>query len=535
MADPGGQPIERVVSHTVFHKVGPGPLSKTQEIGSPFMERSHLRPVSSFRDPAGRIIFAGGRVLRWISPAHRGEFEACLATSVVRGCIEAGRIASYRMLECSEACELVATYELKDSIDLTKDDLFLEHEPISFPSFPYEWPPEMLEAAGRLTLDLAENLLANGLGFRDATPYNVLFRGSKPVFIDILSIERRDPRDPLWLPYAQFVRTFLLPLLLNRRFGIPVESLLLGRRDGIEPEDVYRICGPLAKLRPIILPLVTLPTLLRSRSRDGELYRKRRVREAKQASFILRGVLGGLRGQLERLKVSEKNSRWSHYVEARESYTTKQLEQKAKFIGDVLCKYRPRRLLDAGCNTGQFSLQAARAGASVVAIDSDPVVIGRLWRQAHAEGHDILPMVVNLARPSPAVGWRNAECPAFLDRARGAFDVVFLLALLHHLVVTERVSLLEIINVVAELTTDFAVVEYVGAADPMFQRLLRGRGALYEQLSTDAFEAAVRTQFQILRSEQLMGSFRHLYLLKRLSNSSPKTIGTLNMKRVQIR
>lgn len=491
------------------------------------MERSHPpRHVSSFRDPAGRIIFAGGRILRWISPTHRGEFEACLATSVVRGCIEAGRIAPYRMLECSEVCELVTIHELEHSIDLTKDDLFLEHEPVSFPSFPYEWPPEMLEAAGRLTLDLAENLLADGLGFKDATPYNVLFRGAKPVFIDILSIERRDPRDPLWLPYAQFVRTFLLPLLLNQRFGIPLESLLLGRRDGIEPEDVYRICGPLAKLRPTILPLVTLPTLLRLRSRNGELYQKRQVREAKQASFILHRVIGGLRGQLGSLKVSEKNSRWSNYAEARESYSAKQLEQKAEFVGEILSKCRPRRLLDAGCNTGQFSLQAAQAGASVVAIDSDPVVIGRLWRQAHAEGHDILPMVVNLARPSPAVGWRNAECPAFLDRARGAFDMVFLLALLHHLVITERVPLLEIMNLVAELTTDFAVIEYVGAADPMFRRLLRGRGALYEHLSTDAFEAAARTRFHILRSEQLTGSCRYLYLLRKRSSSDARATET---------
>jgi hypothetical protein len=119
-----------------------------------------------------------------------------------------------------------------------------------------------------------------------------------------------------------------------------------------------------------------------------------------------------------------------------------------------------------------------------------------------------------LARPSPAVGWQNAECPAFLDRARGAFDMVFALALLHHLLITERVPLPEVINLIAELTTDLAVIEYVGTPDPMFQSLLRGREALYEQLSTETFEAAVRTQFHILESEQLMGSCRRLYLVK---------------------
>src|SRR5208283_219503 len=166
-----------------------------------------------------------------------------------------------------------------------------------------------------------------------------------------------------------------------------------------------------------------------------------------------------------RSKVSEKaRSRWSGYVEARESYTAEQLQQKTQFIDQVLSKYRPRRLLDAGSNTGQFSLQAARTGASVVAIDSDSVVVGQLWRKVHAERLDILPLVINLARPSPALGWRNGECPAFLDRAKGAFDMVFFLALLHHLFISERIPLIEIINLAAELTTDVAVVEFVGTA-----------------------------------------------------------------------
>jgi SAM-dependent methyltransferase len=484
------------------------------------MERPYQRCVPSFRDPAGRLTIAEGRILRWVSHAHRDEFEAFLASTAVQKRVQAGQIISYRVLDPAEARELAEKYQMTESGALARDDFVLEHERVPFPSFPYEWPPEMLHAAGCLTLDLVESLLSDGLGIKDATPYNVLFRGAEPVFIDVLSIERRDPHDPLWLPYAQFVRTFLLPLVLWQRFGIPLESLLLSRRDGVEPEEAYRFCGPLAKLRPPLLTLATLPTWLGSRREDAQVYRKRRVRSAEQAGFILRGILGGLRRQLARLRLSEQaRSRWSGYVEARESYSAQQLEEKKRFIDQVLSKYHPRRVLDAGCNTGQFSLQAARTGASVVAIDSDPVVVGHLWRQARTEQLDILPLVVNLARPSPAVGWRNEECSAFLDRAKGGFDAVFFLALLHHLLIAERVPLAEVINLVVELTTDLAVIEYVGTADPMFQRLLRGRQALYEELTTDAFEAAVRTQFHILQSAQLTASCRRLYLLKKLPSA----------------
>ena len=84
-----------------------------------------------------------------------------------------------------------------------------EHERIPFPSYPYEWPPEMLEAAASLTLDLAEAALEEGFGLKDATPYNVLVRGWQSVFVDVLSFERREPLDVTWLAYGQFVRTFL--------------------------------------------------------------------------------------------------------------------------------------------------------------------------------------------------------------------------------------------------------------------------------------------------------------------------------------
>jgi hypothetical protein len=159
-----------------------------------------------------------------------------------------------------------------------RGEAILEHERIPFPSFPYEWAPEMLHAAAMLTLELALDLLPEALGLKDATPYNVLFRGPQPVFIDILSFERRDPADPTWLPYAQFIRTFLLPLLANRYFGFALDQLLFTRRDGLEPEEVYRWLGPLERVRPPFLSLVSMPLWLSSHHNrdDTSIYPPRR-------------------------------------------------------------------------------------------------------------------------------------------------------------------------------------------------------------------------------------------------------------------
>jgi len=481
-----------------------------------------LRPTSpiSFRDPAGYVLVAGGRVLRWIPFIRREEFEACCGSSAFTSLVDAGHIIPHIVLDHAEAAYIAERYELAELSALAANDLVLEHERIPFVSFPYEWCPEMLEAAGRLTLDLVEKLLQEGLGLKDATPYNVLFHGSRPIFIDVLSIERRDPLDPLWLPYAQFIRTFLLPLAMQQRLGPSLQSILFGRRDGIEPEEAYRACGLLTKLSPPMLTLATLPTWLGSWRVDAQSYRKRHLRSSQEARFVTERIVAGLRRQLTRVAPSEKNSsRWSRYVEDSESYGEQQVEQKVEFIGQVLSTYRPRSVLDVGCNTGRFGLQAARQGAFVVAIDSDPVVVGRVWRQANAERLSVLPLVVDIARPSPAVGWRNKECPAFLDRANGAFDMIFLLAIVHHLYVTERIPLSEIVDLAAEMTTDLAVIEYIGTADPMFQRLLRGRGDLYERLTATVFEAALKRRFTIIQSQQIQGADRRIYLLRKLSRT----------------
>ena len=102
-----------------------------------------------------------------------------------------------------------------------------------------------------------------------------------------------------------------------------------------------------------------------------------------------------------------------------------------------------------------------------------------MWRQARAEKLDILPLAVNLTRPSPGTGWRNQECSSFLDRARGKFDAVLMLAVIHHMLVTERVPLAEIIDLAAELTTNLLIIEYVAPDDSMFRRLTRGREELH--------------------------------------------------------
>ena len=456
------------------------------------------------------------RVLRVVSAEGAAELEAFLDSDCGRKSAGAGRLIGTRKADEADLTRWRDKVPPAVAARMTTGPVF-EHERLWFPSYPYEWAPAMLFEAGRLTLDLAEAALAEGFGLKDATPYNILFRGCQPVFVDVLSFERRTAGDPMWLPYAQFVRTFLLPLLANQRLGSRLADLLTTHRDGLEPQEVYRMCGPLERLSPTVLSLVSLPTWLSGRAeRQGDaIYQSRTLGDPEKARFIVESLLKRLRRTLESLNPkAREDSAWSNYM-ATHSYAEDSFAAKEEFVSSALREFKPRRVLDIGANTGHFSAMAAAAGADVVAMDYDPACVGAIWRQARDRKLNILPLVVDLARPSAALGWRNRECPAFLERATGAFDCVFMLAALHHLLVTERIPLGEIMSLTAHLTTDLAIVEFVGPEDAMFRRLARGRDHLHADLNHAAFEAACRPHFDVVRTVHLTDTHRRLYVLRK--------------------
>ncbi len=467
-------------------------------------------PSASFRDPAGRLIRRGEHLVRAVYRSGLPNLQAFQTSATVRRLCAAGRIIP------AEALAAQAATDLKRDLSLPEDAVLLRHERVPFPSFAYEWPPEMLAAAAELTLDLAEGLLAEDLGLKDATPFNVLFRGCDPVFVDVLSVEPRVPGDPVWRAYAQFLRTFLLPLIAYRYFHLGPDQVFTGRREGLSPEDVYRMSGPLRRMLPPILGYATLPTWLagRSEARGPELYQARHE-DPEKARFVLQSRIRGLRQAVRRANGFVTSSPWTDYAETHPSYTAEQEAAKKEFVRGWLAEEHPQSVLDIGCNTGDYSLEAAGAGARVVALDSDAAVVGRLYRRAAAKGSPILPLVVNIAQPSPATGWENQECPSFLERARAQFDGVLMLAVLHHLLVTERVPLDSVLELAAELTRDWLLIEFIAPQDPMFRRIVRGREELHAELDCSRFEHASRRRFRIVRSQTLPASQRTLYLLRR--------------------
>lgn len=478
-----------------------------------------LPQVVSFRDPAGSCHIHGDRVIRWVLAEHAAALDAFLATACARKFAASGRMVGTARVPTTNDLPHPAASPIAGMPPARENFIAYEHERIPFPSYPHEWPPEMLHAAGELTLDLAAEALAEGYLPKDATPANVLFRGCSPVFIDVLSFERRNPHDLVWKPYAQFVRTFLLPLLANRHWGLRLADIFTNHWDGLTPAEVYPLVPWLRRLTPPFLGLITLPVWLAPKNHQPALYQPWQADDPEKVNFILASLLKRTRRALERLRPSAaRPSPWSDYM-ATHSYSELAFQVKVEFVRQALQELKPKRVLDVGANTGFFSIQAAEARAQVVALDFDPACAGAIWRQARERKLDILPLVVDISRPSPALGWRNHECLSFLDRARGQFDGVLMLAVLHHLLVTKRVPLEAVLSLALELTRDWLLIECITPEDPMFKQLARGREHLHRDFTLPAFEAACRRQAEIVRSTRVEQTHRWLYLLRKRSRN----------------
>jgi SAM-dependent methyltransferase len=447
-----------------------------------------------------------GRIFRVVDESHASTLRRFAATAVGRALVDSGAVVESR--------EVLAT-ELSAEYGGAGGAVF-EHPRVPFPSFPHEWPPEMLHAAADLTVDIAAATLESCWGIKDATPYNVMFRGARPVFIDVLSFEERDPLSPLWLPHSQFVRSFLMPLLANRTLGWPLKGVFLNQRDGLDTAALYRALPLHRRFQRSTLGLVTIPTMLdglAGRAKPSDAAARLQSRDAGVARHTLARLFRGLRKDLERAQpISSRSSSWSGYS-TKGPHAESYHRERAGILTDILARIAPRRLLDVGCNDGAASILASRAGASVVAVDRDEVSVGAAWRRAHREKADVLPLVIDFADPSPAGGWRGQERSSFIDRARGKFDTVLVLAVLHHLLVSDRLPLDDVLALLAELATKHVVIEYVPCDDPMFRSIARGRDDLFVGFTAESFEQAVRRHFRILETRAMTSSERRLYLL----------------------
>jgi len=446
-------------------------------------------PTATFRDPAGSLSLEGDFAIRSIRPAAREEALEFIASPFCRRLEERG--------------DMVAS-----TVSDTADGLRLLHPKILVPTYPWEWTPSQWLAAAELTLSLCEEALSEGWVLKDATPLNILFVGARPVLVDVLSFERWDPAPKnhashIWLAYGQYIRTFLLPLLMNKMLSWPLE-LSLFKRDGYEPVELYEALSWSQRLSRAAFWPVTLPAKLDKGSAakagpPGPPQHK----NPELALHLLKRTLADLRKRTRRAMPEHEGSEWANYTATLTHYSAQESAQKMDWVRAVLEELKPARVLDIGANTGVFSELAASSGARVVALERDAAAAESLYRMSRKTKLSIQTIHADLSRPTPAVGWNNRETSTLLHRLESQSDLVIMLAVIHHLILMEQIPIPAIMDLAYRLTAQHLIVEWVPVADPMFISLMRGRDTLYGALTENDLLTACEGRFTVLQRQPL--------------------------------
>lgn len=444
-------------------------------------------------------------VWRGLSADALADFEALAGTRFYRQALHRG--------------EIVGTELVPDGILMGGGAWAgaLRHQRIEPRSYPYEWPFEMLRAAARLQLSLTRAALAEGLITKDASSYNVQFVGTRPVFIDVGSFERLRRGEP-WPGYRQFCELFLNPLLIQAVLDVPFQPLLRGSIHGIAPTAAADLLKGHGRLQKGVLTHVKLHA--RAERRYADANRTQIQSELTCAGLgpgLIDAQLKNLQRAVDDLTWDRQRSTWSEYGD-RAHYSDRDLVAKEEFVAATIsADAAPNLVLDLGANDGRFSRLAVRSGArSVVAVDSDHLVIDRLYRELERDGERrVLPLVVDLSDPSPGVGWRSRERAPFVERVRP--DLVLCLAVVHHLALTNNVPLDEIVAFLADFGAAM-VVEFPHRDDPMAAKLLsRKRVGLFDTYNRANWERALQGRFIVRVTEVLPSGTRTLYRCEPLS------------------
>jgi SAM-dependent methyltransferase len=394
----------------------------------------------------------------------------------------------------------------------------LRHERIPFVSYPYEWTFSMLKDAALLQLDLLLAALEHDLTLKDATPYNVQFAGGRPVFIDVGAFERLRENE-LWVGYRQFCMLYLFPLLLQATTGASFQSRLRGSIDGIEPGEMRALMSFRDRFRRGFATNVFLHAQLDRRDVGEPAGIKSQLRRPGVGKQMILANVRRMRKLVARLEWDPPKGVWVAYGEDN-TYTGDDARRKDEFVRGI-ARSEPWPLVwDLGCNNGRHSRIAAEGARQVVAIDADQGPVELLYRSLRDSGDaKILPLTMNIADPSPGLGWRGLERKPLLERGRP--DLVLALALVHHLAITANVPVAEIVDWLAALGAAI-VVEFPTREDPMVRKLLAPkRAGLHADYSRELFERCLHDAFDVERSERLGSETRILYFARPQASRRP--------------
>jgi hypothetical protein len=212
------------------------------------------------------------------------------------------------------------------------------------------------------------------------------------------------------------------------------------------------------------------------------------------------------------LNAPSDRTKWSEYYESKH-YSERAHEFKKQYVIRVADQIRPSLVYDLGGNRGRYSDVLTQLGIDCICYDADPLCVNQNYLSSKQTGDThMLPLLLDLTNPTPALGFDLEERAAFLGRSQP--DLILALALIHHLRLAENVPLDKIARFLAKLGPT-VLIEFVPMDDPMSSKLMGNRPDMFHDYSWDQFLDIFDRDFQLLQQAQIPNSERRLCLFRR--------------------
>lgn len=452
---------------------------------------------ASFRDPSGFMFKQGGLFLRQVNLHSKKDYDLFMSSGL------------YQQL--SKAKALVSHEELSLDLSPLPDKAYkiIKPQQINFISYPYEWCFNQYKDAAILTLSIARRALEYGMSLKDASAYNIQFHEGRPIFIDTLSFEAYQEGSP-WVAYKQFCQHFLAPLALMAKTDIRMLGLMRNYIDGIPLDLASALLPKCTKLNFGLVTHIHIHAKSQQKYADQKVSQKEVTGKiSKQALYNL---IDSLLNVVRSLKVKTIMTEWADYYQDN-NYTESSFEAKRNLVTDFVKRVNPKMVWDLGGNTGEFSRCASDLGISTISFDIDPGAVQQNYAIVKAKKEKfMLPLVMDLTNPSPAIGWHNQERDSLKDRRPA--DLIMALALIHHMAIANNVPLREVAHSFADLG-EYLIIEFVPKQDSQVKRLLSSRLDIFPDYNPEGFKQAFSEYFAILDEKPVQGSQRTMYLMQR--------------------
>ena len=452
--------------------------------------------AGSFRDPAGKIFYHDNQVYRELTEAGKKRFQFLNENNLLK------KLIDKEFLIKTEIIDSKKSFKLEE-----ESNLVIKHEKIDFISYPYEWTFDQLKDAAIFHLDLQIFLLEHDAKLIDATAYNIQFKNNKPLFIDVLSIDKYVDGE-FWYGHKQFCENFLNPLLLKSKKGIDFNNWFKGNLEGISTSEINNILSWKDYLSYTIFFHVFLLNKIDTKSKISPKItqdKSKNLNRLSKNSFL--SILKKLNNFIKKLNPKKQASTWDKYSKDN-TYDEEESLIKLRIANEFYDKNNIKSLVDLGCNDGRFSEYAAQRKINVIGFDFDLNALNRAYNKSKKKNLNFLPLYSDFTNPSSNLGWNDSERKSL--NIRGKFEAAIALALIHHLVIAKNIPLEQAVKWLVSFSP-IGLIEFVPKEDPTSQIMLSLKGDIFPDYNEKKFEEILSTYKKIKKISKITNSDRKIY------------------------